>query len=276
MHLPSASKISYKYKKRLWALFFIILQMRIKSAFRVAGLHFIASVLVVAAIAAVIFLVWYPRPFYDIQGGKDLFFLMVVIDIICGPILTLVIWKSSKTRSELARDMAVIVLIQISALTYGVYALAKSRPVYIAFEGNRFRVVSMADIDFSKMSLTSQDIPKLSWSGPKPIGVKIYQGTDPNFMNSVRDALNGIHPAYQPDRWIPYRDVDIQLKKSGKPLLNLLKEKEQINQFLKGGSKLDISGIIYIPLVGFNDVDWVVLLNKNTTEIVGYMQINGW
>jgi len=48
-----------------------------------------------------------------------------------GPLLTLAVFDPKK--KELKRDLSIILLIQLSALFYGIYTVSVARPAYIVF-----------------------------------------------------------------------------------------------------------------------------------------------
>jgi len=68
------------------------------------GLHFLATAMLGAIAAALIFFVWFPSPFATMIGGTELFMLVVGCDLVLGPLLTLVIYNPSKKRRELIFD----------------------------------------------------------------------------------------------------------------------------------------------------------------------------
>ena len=87
-----------------------------KSRARAATLHLGISMLVAASAAWLVFAVWYPYPYREISGGRELFTLVVSIDVILGPLMTLIIFNRSKPRAELVRDLAVVAMIQLAGL----------------------------------------------------------------------------------------------------------------------------------------------------------------
>ena len=95
------------------------LRQRLISGALVSVKHLLFSVLVAAMVAALVFGIWYPTPYGELAGGQGLFRLIVVVDVICGPLLTLVIYNPKKPRVELFRDIGLVVLIQLGALGYG-------------------------------------------------------------------------------------------------------------------------------------------------------------
>lgn len=227
-----------------------------------------------AAVAAVVFWVWYPRPYADLQGGLRLFWLVVVVDLVCGPLLTMVLWSPAKPRAELARDMALVVAVQVAALVYGVHSVAVARPVYLAYEGDRYRVVSAADISAESLAEAPSTLRDLSWTGPKPLGIKLYRGDDPEFLGSVQDSIAGLHPAFQPKRWLAYDDVRTAVVRGASPLSKLASHLEVSSFVKKRGT--DVHGLGFFPVVGFVDVDWIAVVDLRNGDILGFLKLDGW
>ena len=105
------------------------------------GVHFIATALLAAAAAALIFLVWFPAPFDEMVGGAKLFVLVVGCDLALGPLISLVIYNRAKSRRQLVIDYTIVAVVQLAAMSYGVWVMAASRPVYVAFSTDRLEVV---------------------------------------------------------------------------------------------------------------------------------------
>ena len=49
---------------------------------------------------------WYPSPYDTITGGLGLFALLITVDVVLGPLLTLVAASPGKATRVLARDLA--------------------------------------------------------------------------------------------------------------------------------------------------------------------------
>ena len=105
--------------------------------FRAASTHLAISAVIGAILSALFWFVWYPSPLFKAVGGYELFLMLLVIDVILGPLLTLVVFKSGK--KSLKFDLAVIALVQAAALSYGVWTLLIGRPVYVAAFGDSLR-----------------------------------------------------------------------------------------------------------------------------------------
>ena len=72
-----------------------------REKFVATGIHFLVTLGFAACAAALIFLVWYPDPFETMIGGTELFLLVVGCDLALGPLISLVIYNSRKSRRAL-------------------------------------------------------------------------------------------------------------------------------------------------------------------------------
>ena len=106
-----------------------------EGALRAATLHLLISSLVVGVFVAVVVLVWYPPPLLQGAGGARLVLLVAAVDVVLGPLATLVVYR--KGKPGLAFDLAVIGLLQAGALAYGVHTAWISRPAYLVLAPHR-------------------------------------------------------------------------------------------------------------------------------------------
>lgn len=101
--------------------------------------HLVISLIVAGLSLFLIFYIWYPNPFHNALGVGQIVWLMLGIDVILGPILTLIIAKQGKKSLKI--DFMVIAVVQLLALFYGLYSINKGKPVAIVFDVNRFELV---------------------------------------------------------------------------------------------------------------------------------------
>ena len=99
-----------------------------REKFRAVLLHFLVTLVMAVAAAALIFLVWYPHPFESMLGGTRFFLLICICDLVLGPLTSLIIYNSKKSRRELIFDYSVIGTLQLAAFVYGLYTVANIRP----------------------------------------------------------------------------------------------------------------------------------------------------
>lgn len=113
---------------------------------RAASAHFVISALVIGLAGAVVFFCWYPGPYAAISGGLQLFFIVAMVDLFIGPLATAIVSTPKKPRREWYLDLSAIALLQSFALAYGIWTMAQARPVHLAFEIDRFRVVHAIEV----------------------------------------------------------------------------------------------------------------------------------
>jgi len=123
--------------------------------------------------ASVGFWLWYPSPLDKALGVANIFLLLLSIDVIIGPLLTLIVAKQGKR--SLKTDLLTIATLQLAALVYGLYMVAQGRPVWIIYSNNRFELVQAyeAVIDSSSNQFT------LSLNGP------VWGGVTDQMPNSI-------------------------------------------------------------------------------------------
>jgi hypothetical protein len=110
-----------------------------------SGLHLLISIAVAVGVLALMLSLWYPGPLFEAAGGNDLLFILVGVDVVVGPLITLVIFRSGKRGLKF--DLAVIGALQIGALVYGLHAVYLARPAFIVFVADQFQVASVAQLD---------------------------------------------------------------------------------------------------------------------------------
>lgn len=242
-------------------------------------MHLLFSLLIAGVSAALIFNLWYPQPFAKLSGGTRLFILMLAVDVICGPVLTLIVFNPAKKRRELWFDLSLILTIQLLALGYGAMSMMLARPVFIAFEGDRFRLVAEVDIDIEKLREAPSELQALSLKGPRPLGVRLATGSDPDFRESITLSLEGLPPSFRPSRWTAF-DYQRQIVISAAmPLSNLYAAHPAAAALLS--AKVEETGIPlanlgYLPLAAGPVSDWSVLVDMQSGDIAGYIHLDAW
>lgn len=252
---------------------------RLFTAVQASLAHLLISLMIAFLCAALIFGLWYPSPFDQLAKGRELFILIMAIDVICGPLLTLIVFDRKKPKSELWRDMGIIGVIQIFALCYGVFSLMSARPVWIAFEGDRFRVVSIPDIDLKQMHLAPESLQHLSLSGPKLLGVRLATGADEDFKDSIIRSLNGEPPAFRPARWVQYDTQVEDIIKTAKPVENLLQKyptQKTILDKIAVRSNLSMEKLGYLPLVAEGTLEWTAIIGLEDGHPKAYLALDAW
>jgi hypothetical protein len=109
------------------------------------GWHLGISFCVGLLTAAAIFYWLIPPPLGEAVGAKKLLALILGIDVVLGPLLTLIVFNPKK--ASLRRDLVIIGCVQLCAFCYGLYAATQARPVLASFVVDRFELVTRSEID---------------------------------------------------------------------------------------------------------------------------------
>jgi hypothetical protein len=121
------------------------MEKRKMTRWQASGLHVLISIAVAGAVITLMLALWYPGPLFEAAGGSDLLFILVGVDVVVGPLITLVIFRSGKPGLKF--DLVVIGVLQLSALVYGMHAVYLARPAFIVFVADQFQVASAAQLD---------------------------------------------------------------------------------------------------------------------------------
>lgn len=134
------------------------------------ALHLLLSLVIISGIAAAALLVWYPHGLYRIAGLDRLMLVMLCIDIVAGPLLTLVVYKVGKP--SLRMDLTVVALVQAAFLGYGLHTLWLSRPVFLVASAVRINLVFANEVEPTELAKARRpEWRRLSWTGPQLVGV---------------------------------------------------------------------------------------------------------
>ena len=115
--------------------------------------HFLLSLVIFSAFILTLLYFWYPEPFFSASGGWQGLKIVALIDLVLGPVLTLIIFNKNKPYKELRNDISIIVALQMSALMWGIYTVHAQRPVAAVYWDGAFYTVTAADILNQDLSL---------------------------------------------------------------------------------------------------------------------------
>ena len=131
-----------------------IINLKQHSRLALTGYHLLYSLILSIIIIALIYFIWYPNHLYQATGVLITALMMIALNLIVAPLLTFIIYKDNK--QELARDLIVVLALQIAALSYGLYIVEAGRPNYLVFAVDDFEVVSSFDNEWARKSLSAE------------------------------------------------------------------------------------------------------------------------
>ena len=169
---------------------------------KASGVHLLISVAIAVTVLAVMLRLWFPGRLFTAGGGNDLLFLLVTVDVIIGPLITLAVYKQGKRGMKF--DLAVIAILQLSALAYGMHIVYLARPAFIVFVKDQFQVATVIDIppeDYAKAKYPQFSHPPAGG----PLWVFSEYPTDQEQRNDVTwAALIGRDMVTFPQFFAPY------------------------------------------------------------------------
>ena len=238
------------------------------------GVHFVVTALLAAVAAALIFLIWFPAPFNEMIGGAKLFELVVGCDLALGPLMSLVVFNRSKSRRELITDYCLIGIVQLAALTYGVWVMAASRPVYIAFSKDRFEVVmaqSISDADLAEAR--DPRFARLPLWGPELIAVSVPADEQ---QDVLFQEVAGHETHARPRYYVPFSAALEEIRQRGGELAALEKRHPQAKPALDRAvaeAGVPVERLRWLPVaarLGF----WTVLVDVDNGRPLAYANVD--
>ena len=255
------------------------LMVRLCTAKKAFFTHLFLSAAIMLLAAWLVLGVWFVYPWRHLAGGLHLLWVIALADVICGPLLTLVLFNPIKSKRELALDFSLVALLQLSALGYGLYSISLARPVILAFERDRFVAVSAAQVDTDSLSKALPEYQTLSWAGPRLVGLRRPRDAE-EFLQSVELSLQGLEPSARPGWWQDYEKSIPAVQKRMQKLSDFYTKQKTTEQAVihqavqKTGIPLD--QLFYLPLTSKKILDgWIVLLDEKA-QIVGYAAVSGF
>jgi hypothetical protein len=242
-----------------------------------SAIHLALSLSIAMLAAMLVFGIWYPYPYREISGGRELFLLVVAVDVILGPLMTLAVFNRAKPWSELRRDLAVVAALQLAALGYGLWTVYVARPVHMVFEYDRFRVVHAIDVVPELMSQTPPSITALPLTGPTLLALRPFKDGQEK-MDATMAALQGLSLSSRPDLWQPYAQSVPEVLQVAKPVSELkarfANEAADIDRVLAEAGHTP-QNTVYVPLAGRKSF-WTVFLDASTALVVATMPLDSF
>jgi hypothetical protein len=241
--------------------------------------HLILSAVVAGLAAVLVLALWYPYPFRQVAGGRELFLLLVGVDVILGPLITFAVFDPRKARVQLVRDLAVVVAIQVAALIYGLHVSARARPAVVALEGNRLRVVRAIDLDSADLASAPEGLRTLSLTGPRFLATR--RPSEAERLEAIQLGLAGQDIGMRPAFWLPEPLAAPAFASAALPIDRLFTRHPQRADEIRAAlaaiapnrSRADALG--YLPILGRRS-DWSAVVDRISGSIVGYVPIDGF
>ncbi len=237
--------------------------------------HFFVSALILITIGALIFFVWYPSPFRALSGGLGLFLLVACVDMVLGPVCTFAVASTKKRIQELRLDVALIAFVQLAALSYGLWTVYQARPVYLAFEVDRLRVVHAVDVDPGLLEKSAPEFQTLPRLGPQLVAVRPFQSAAEKMEVTVA-ALQGVDIGARPDLWTSYESQEQRIRSAASPVESLLAKHPSARTAVEKAltsAGLPVAEARYLPVAG-RQLFWIAVLSPKDARPLLYLPLD--
>lgn len=238
---------------------------------RAALIHLgISSVLAMGVIALLVF-GWYPWPYFLALGGLMLVTLIVGVDVVLGPLLTFIVFKSGK--KSLKFDLTAIALIQAAALGYGLWAGYTSRVVYGVFVENKFHLVQANEVEESELAkATREEFRTLPLFGPKYIAAR----APASFTNSLENMLiqaSGLGIQNMPQYYLPMNEAMEAIKQHDLDGKKLARENPALQDRIRLIETSQNKTLLTLPIHTRNGNDLILVIVPSEGKVVDVLRL---
>jgi hypothetical protein len=222
------------------------------SRWRASGIHLLISAGIAAATLTLMLALWYPGPLFEAAGGNELLFIVVGVDVVIGPLITLAVFKAGKRGMKF--DLAAIGTLQVLALLYGGYIVAEARPAFIVFVKDRFEVASAIELEYAELAKARYpQFRRAPLLGPEWVVVD-WPDDAAERQKLLHLALSGVDAHVFPKYYAPYAERTKEVLGKALPMARV-RELEPtyapiIDEYLKRSGTPD-AAVRYVLLKAF-------------------------
>lgn len=228
--------------------------MRVKATLS----HFLISLIIFSLIVYILLFFWYPSPYFTAEGGWKGLKIVAAVDLVLGPLLTLIVFDIKKTKVKLIGDLIVIGLLQLSALAWGINTIYNQRPIAIVYWDGEFMTVPAADLVSQNINPT--ELANYGLQFPVLIYAEKPRDLDGLKKMSKRITIDAVPPHHQIELYRGLQDYYDEIK----PL------QVDINEIISYSSemKADLMDILEKTNTVISDYDYFPLRSKYHTIIL--------
>lgn len=248
-----------------------------KNRIRAFGTHILGSLVVAAASLALVFGVWYPGPLSGASGVGAIVWMLLAVDVIVGPVITFIVFDPRK--KELKWDLAIVVLIQVVALGYGLRTVFVARPAYVVFAADRFDVIYANDLTDEKLAKASdarfRSVPL--W-GPEVIAAKRPESAKERNEIMFGALAGGEDVPEMPQYYVTLADQRAHVLKRLRPLEDLGafndQRADEVAALVARYANFS-GGVAYLPVRG-KVKDFTAVVGRQSGDVVEFSSLSPW
>jgi hypothetical protein len=239
---------------------------------KASGIHFSISLMIGIFAFCVLYFVYYPQPYFEPAGASKLVLILLGVDVVLGPLLTSVVFKSGKKSLKL--DLSVIAAVQMAALLYGLHIMWAARPVFVVASVDRFELVYSGDItDKAFAAATFPEFLKESVTGPV---LAIVRQPKPEERAEVMDIIQAgsdvhMHPRF----FVPATPAALATFWARAKQIKALPENARkiLEAYIKAQG---LNGkFVAVPLKGRVE-QYTVLVDQDANKMIAAFEVSAW
>ena len=240
---------------------------------RAAAIHCTLSAIAVGALALLMLQLWYPQPYFTADGGWRVLRIIVLVDVVLGPLLTFVVFNRAK--HELLRDLAVIVVIQIAAFVYGAVTMYQYRPVFLTAAEQNLYTVNWPDLERANSELGAVSALALGQATPVLVQITLPASTAARERAWLQAAQEGILPPHQaaryaamtPERMAALLNPGVDIDSMAKTDAEIAAE---IARVIKAHPEVPRARMAFVPLNGRFEL-LMLVFDRETGRVIDWM-----
>lgn len=233
-------------------------------------IHLGISATIYLGLLYLIIFIWYPQPYFAADGGWQGIRLVTGIDMVLGPLLTLIVFKVGKPGLKF--DLALIGVLQTAALLWGTWTIYDQRTAMVTFAADTFFSMNTELVE------RAGDLPKamLAQARREPVYAIVALPTDPRAGRALMKKF-GPKPLYLlGEAYVPLekanfnsifaQSIHIRATTQGSP-----DKQKMLDDFLaRHGGTLD--DYAFLPLQ-CRYATLILVLRRSTGDIVGTLDM---
>ncbi|MEM7357757.1 MAG: hypothetical protein AAF431_01515 [Pseudomonadota bacterium] len=175
--------------------------LNVQTRWAAFAVHLLISLAVLAGLLSIIFFVWFP---YDLifAGGVDGLKIVMGVDLVLGPVLTLMVFVPGK--KGLKSDLTMIGLVQVVCLVAGMWVVHNERPMVQVLADDGVHILAASD--FKYYQVEAGDLP-----GPYPKHALLNLPEDKSVWGTLKltNEIVELKPlVFRGDLYLPAQEVE--------------------------------------------------------------------
>lgn len=247
-----------------------MMNIKIKNRFQASSVHLAISIFIFLVFLSVMFIWWYPSPYFKTEAGWDVLGILIAVDIVLGPLLTLVVFKRGKP--SLKFDLSVIACVQVAALIYGGQIIYEQRPIFLIFAQGQSYLASTNNVDMSQVDKSFRE--QMGGKGPFSVYAKMPDSPEAQ-MNLLVEQFTAGKPGleFRPEYYESVAPNIEEIMSTDKGI-KFYFEKNKNQQALKVFMSKHVGSLdkyAYFPLVGRG---MLLVVNKLDAEVIDVLEVD--